>query len=100
MRRPVAAPTEPQRKQLFNPIACLRWLSDSSPPSHLAMLQRGRSSMPAAADAYANRVSKALILDGLCLHVLSSFQRTGIASCPRRAESVFHPPLRPEPSRG
>jgi hypothetical protein len=32
--------------------------------------------MPASAAAYANRVSKALILDGLCLHVLSSFQRT------------------------
>jgi hypothetical protein len=42
--------------------------------------------MPASADAYANRLSKALILDGLCLHVLSSFQRTGVDSLPANPE--------------
>src|SRR5579864_412796 len=100
MRRSAVAPEEPQRKQPFNPIACLRWLSDSSPPSHLSMLRRGRSSMPATAAAYANRVSKALILDGLCLHVLSSFQRTGLAGGPPANREHSTPPLRRQPPRG
>ena len=80
-------------RQLVQPDSLLNWLSDSIPPSlSLALeLRRGRSSMGGPSAALANApASHPLILDGLCLHVLSSFQRTGcVPEAPLPATSDF-----------
>src|SRR5580765_6290083 len=66
-------------EQLVQPDRLLIWLSDSNSAVALAFARAmaDRSSCVPPSHALRRASARQLILDGLCLHVLSSFQRTG-----------------------
>ena len=68
--------------QLVQPVSLLNWLSDSSPPTLSLALELRRGPFKYGWSRRFEDAAHPLILDGLCLHVLSSFQRTGTPQTP------------------
>jgi hypothetical protein len=94
--------------QLVQPVSLLIWLSDSIPPSpSLALGLWWTVQVWVVRPAFAalrllRRGRHPLILDGLCLHVLSSFQRTGPSRQPGTSPEVLSGVCLPasKPSKG
>ena len=86
-------PASSAGRNLFNPSSLLNWLSDSIPTfaPRLRSEELRRAVQVMVGHTLATGARRPLILDGLCLHVLSSFQRTGsplpgrLPSAPRSA---------------